>query len=151
MVVPTKPDWFPKEPYSWYQVVPRLIEIVESMPEGYVYDREQFGSKACLYWSTSRDMPGCIIGRLMAKLGAPPQFLKDCDNNRRGSGVESLMALGILTGLFDAETGAVLNRIQLHQDGGVSWYESVERGSAYWSGIRMGFKLAAQEALAAQL
>lgn len=129
-----RPEWFPADPYTFHELTPHLSEIVDSMPDGYVYERAEICK--CTYWHEDQDLPGCIIGRLMTRLGAPKEFLIACDEDPKDSGLDSLINQGMLKGLFEERTGWALRHLQLHQDAGVPWYQALEMARSYWAGLR---------------
>lgn len=148
-----KPDWFPPKPYQFHELIPHLESIVESMPTGHVYPRAakiKDNEEGCAYWHAREGQPGCIIGRLMARLGASGEFLAACDDVPNGSGLDTLISAGILAGLFEKRAAWALRHLQALQDGGVPWSQAVEQARSYWAGIRDAERDLARAAIAAQ-
>lgn len=129
-----KPEWFPADPYTFHELTSHLREIVDSMPEGYVYERAEVCK--CTYWHEDQDLPGCIIGRLMTRLGAPKEFLIECDEAQGGSGLDNLVKHGNLGMLFEERTAWALRHLQSAQDAGTPWEVALQMTSSYWAGLR---------------
>lgn len=132
-----KPDWFPAEPYRYWELYLGLAQIVNSKPEGYKYGG--YGTttaKACLYWHPDDSEPGCIIGHLLAQLGAPADFLTACDAATRSSGLDNLIEVGMLDGLFEPHAALALRHLQRRQDGDHSWAQALDSMVDFWSGLR---------------
>jgi len=133
-----KPEWLPDAPLSWFRIESLLRQIVESKPDDYTYPRRTkagpHGDKACAYWHSEDSEPGCLIGHLMFRLGAPADFLNACDRHPGGSGIEVLHNHKIVSDLFDDEAVMVLTYIQGRQDSGSTWAQALKLGIAYFSG-----------------
>lgn len=139
----TRPDWFPvEEPYGYGELYPRIVKIVMDKPEGYNYRRHigSNGSLTCLYWHKGADSgsgePGCIIGHLLASLGAPPEFLAECDGEGNGSSLDNLVKTGKLDGLFEAKAVLALVHLQRVQDNEEPWTQALEAMKNFWAGMR---------------
>lgn len=138
----TKPSWAPPQPLEYWVVRLKLANIVSSKPEGYGYDRREGkqGELSCLYWHKGEDSdggePGCIIGHLLADLGAPAEFLAACDDSPKGSALDQVIKEGMLDGVFEDRTALALRHLQTQQDSGRSWARAMESMDDFWAGLR---------------
>lgn len=138
----TRPDWFPAKPLEYWPVRLKLVEIVAAKPEGYRYERREGrnGELTCLYWHEGEDSgsgePGCIIGQLLASLGAPGEFLAQCDDGSSSSSLDNLIKRGKLDGVFEDRTALALRYLQCQQDSGMTWDRAMQSMENFWCGLR---------------
>lgn len=136
----TKPSWAPPQPLEYWIVRLKLLNIVSSKPQGYSYSKREGRNDQlmCLYWHEGEDggEPGCIIGHLLADLGAPAEFLIACDNEGKGSSLDQVIKSGVLDGVFEDNVALALRFLQTKQDSGVTWERAMEAMDDFWAGLR---------------
>lgn len=105
------------------QVQAKAREVIDEVGADHVYQSDP-PDGACLYVKNGK--PDCIVGRILAKLGVPLEFLADHNRNSKSFVflVEALKEAGYQ---FTPEATTFLDVLQDAQDGNARWGNAYEQ------------------------